>query len=200
VVKNKKIILGVTGSFGSGKSTVAGIFRSFGAKVIDADILAHQCLTKGRDTYRRIVKLFGKGILQEGGAIDRRKLAAIVFANTVALKKLNSIIHPKVIRQIKREIRRAVKGIIVLDVPLLVESGLVSLADKTIVVKMDPAVQLRRLRQKTSLLDNEILMRIKCQSPLRKKMRFADFIIDNSGTIGELKKKVQAIRRRLWKS
>ncbi|MBU1727086.1 MAG: dephospho-CoA kinase [Candidatus Omnitrophica bacterium] len=188
-----RIVLGITGSFGSGKSSVSGIFRSLKAKVIDADQLAHQCLNRGSVSYKKIVRVFGKTILDKDLLIDRKKLARIVFNDRDSLKKLNSIIHPQVVKWIKKDISLAREGIVVLDVPLLVEAGLKDLADKLIVVNIDKRQQIKRIQAKTKMSREDILRRIACQIPLRKKLRLADFVIDNSGTRQETKKQVEEI-------
>jgi len=196
----KKIILGITGSFGSGKTTVARIFKSFGAKIIDADKLAHGCITPRSTAYEKIIRIFGKEILKKDRIIDRRKLAVIVFNNINLLIKLNNIIHPQVIQIIKNKINYAKSKVIVLDAPLLIEAGLVKLVDKLIVVKINRARQIKRIQNKTSLTKTDILKRIKSQVPLREKARLADFVIDNSGSIQETKKQVEQMRRLLWKN
>ena len=196
----KRFVLGVTGSFGSGKTTVAGIFKSFGAQIIDADKLARKSIIPGSQAYKRIIRAFGKDILSKNKAIDRRKLAGAVFNNKKLLKRLNSIIHPGVIRVIKNRIRDSRSKAVVLDVPLLIESGLETLVDKIVVVKISRAKQIKRLRNKTGLSKEDISNRIKSQIQQNVKLRFADFIIDNSGTIGETKKQAERIRRMLWKN
>jgi len=195
-----KLILGVTGSFGSGKTTAAGFFRSFGAEIIDADKLARKSTIPGSQAYRKIIRAFGKDILSKNKAIDRRKLAGIVFNDKKLLKKLNSIIHPGVIRAIISRIRDSRSEIVVLDVPLLIEAGLRRLVDIVIVVKITRAKQIKRLQKKTALSNGEILNRIESQISQNAKLRFANFIIDNNGTIGETKIQVERIRRMLWKN
>jgi dephospho-CoA kinase len=192
----ERLILGITGSFGSGKTTVAKIFRAGGAEVIAADRLAHRCLLPASPAYRRIVEVFGRGILGKGNAVNRAKLAGIVFNHSGLLKKLNRIIHPQVIRAIKKSIRDSRSKTIILDAPLLVESGLMNLVDKLIVVKIDRQQQLSRLKKKTSLSEADILKRINAQLPLASKVRMAHFVIDNSGTVKETRKQVENI----WKS
>ncbi len=203
----KKIVLGLTGSFGSGKTTVAGIFRSYGAEIIDADRIAHSCIAGGTLGCKRICKAFGKGILKKNRTIDRVKLARIVFDNKGLLKKLNKIIHPEVIRIIRKKIKKTLPAgrqekskIIVLDAPLLLEAGLRRMVDKLIVVKIKRAEQLERIQRKFSFSREDILKRIKRQMPLQLKVRLADFVIDNSGTIEETKKQIEEIRRLLWKN
>jgi len=196
----RKLILGVTGSFGSGKTSVAEIFKSFGAEIVDADKLARKSIAPGSQAYKRVVRAFGKNILSKNKAIDRRKLAGVVFNNKKLLKRLNNIIHPGVISVIKNRIRDSRSKVVILDVPLLIESGLEALVDKIVVVKISRAEQIKRLRKKTGLSKGDILNRIKSQIPQNVKSRFADFIIDNSGTIGETKKQAERIRRMLWKN
>ena len=193
----KRIVLGVTGSFGSGKTTVAGIFRSYGAEIIDADRIAHSCIAGGTLGYKRICKAFGKDILKKNRTIDRVKLARIVFDNKGLLKKLNKIIHPEVIRIIRNKIKKSRAKIIVLDVPLLLEAGLRRMVDKLIVVKIKRAEQLERIQRKFSFSREDILKRIKRQMPLQLKVRLADFVIDNSGTINRTKIQVREIWRKL---
>lgn len=186
-----RIIIGLTGSFGSGKTTVAKIFKSLGAKIIDADRIAHNFIKPGTNVYRRIVDTFSKDILGKNKTIDRNKLAKIVFDNKTWLKKLNNIIQPQVIRLIKKETKILPKEFLVLDAPLLIEAGLMKMVDKLIVVKIGRKKQIERLLNKTSLSINDILKRIKTQMPLSEKIRIADFVIDNSGTISQTKKQVK---------
>jgi len=194
------MIVGLTGSFGSGKSTVAKIFRSYGAKVIDADKLAHQCLKVKSPACKKIIRIFGKGIFDSRGNVDRAKLGQIVFRNKILLKKLNWIVHPEVIKAIKNEIKRIKRGLVVLDAPLLLEAKAAKLVDKIAVVKISRKKQVERLKAKLGISEAEILRRIKCQLPLPLKIRLADFVIDNSSTLKETKKQVAEIRRHLWKS
>jgi len=188
-----KMILGVTGSFGSGKTTVAGMFKPYGASVIDADALAHKCLKPASSAYALILRTFGSGVLQRPGVIDRRKLAGLVFGSKTSLKKLNAIIHPLVIAEIRKKINSSRAKLIVLDAPLLVEARANNLADKLIVVTLSRAEQLRRLQKKNKIIKQEILQRISAQIPLAKKVRIADFVIDNSGTKAQTKKQVEDV-------
>jgi len=196
----KNIVLGITGGFGSGKTTVARIFKSFGAKLIDADKIAHRVLNRGGKAYKKIINTFGRDILKKNRQIERQKLAKIVFNNKNLLKRLNGIIHPEVIRIIKNEIKVSRAKVIVLDAPLLLEAGLERMVDKLIVVKITKGRQIKRIKNKTSLSKADILKRIASQIPLRAKMRLADFVIDNSGTVEKTKEQVGQIRRFLWRN
>ncbi len=193
VTVNKKLVLGITGSFGSGKSTVAGMFKNFGAEVLDADKIAHQVISPGRAAYKKIVSLFGNGILKKNSEIRRDKLAKRVFGEKNLLKRLGRIIHPQVIRIMRERIKKSPKKIIVLDVPLLIEAHLDDLTDKIIVVTAAQERQLVRLKQKTHLSRLDILKRIRAQMPILDKVRMADFVIDNNGTIGQTKQQVEVI-------
>ena len=199
--RNKnRVILGITGAFGSGKSTVANMFRSCGAELIDADKIAHRVIRPGSEIYKKIIDAFSRSILKKNKTIDRKKIAKLVFKDKKLLKKLNQIVHPEVIEIIKNQICASTKGIVVLDAPLLIEAGLGGIVDKLIVVSIHKKKQIERALKKTSLSEADILKRIKAQIPLKDKVRLADFVIDNSGTIGKTREQVVSIRRLVWKS
>jgi len=195
-----KVIIGLTGTFGSGKTTVARMLRSHGALIIDADGIVHHLLRSDKTIYGKIGKVFGDTILKKDKTIDRRKLASLVFADTKVLRTLNAIVHPKVKAIIRRKIREAERPIIVIDAPLLIEAGLTRLVDKVIVVTIDPHKQMERLLNKTAFSKSQITRRTKAQMPQEAKRRFADFVIDNSKTINETKRQVEEIRRQLWRN
>ncbi|MCM8771058.1 MAG: dephospho-CoA kinase [Candidatus Omnitrophica bacterium] len=174
--------IGLTGSWGTGKTTVAGMFKRLGAKVIDADKIAHRLIQPHTLIYQKLISVFGKKILKKNcTAIDRKKLARIVFSKKTFLTKLNKIIHPEVIRTIKERIKKDKSKIIILDAPLLIETGLDEIVDKLIVVKTSRDKQINRLKEKTGLSKKEISKRISYQLPLSYKIKKADFVIDNNG-------------------
>ena len=195
------MVIGITGSFGTGKSFVASVFRSLGAKVVDADRMAHEVIRKGTPEYRRIVKGFGKNILTGRGEIDREKLGEVVFSDVALLRKLTGIVHPEVIRKIRRSVEAAgKKDIVVIDAPLLIEANLSKLIDKLVVVKCSKRRQIERCQEKFCLQKKEILRRIRNQMPLSKKLKMADIVIDNSLTKAHTKKQVRKVwREELWK-
>jgi dephospho-CoA kinase len=198
--RREKIVLGLTGGFGTGKTTVAGLLRAAGAKVIDADKIARRLLDSCPAVSKKIIREFGSQIVKKGHTIDRAKLAEIVFNDTAARGTLNAIVHPEVVREIKKEITQSPKRCIVVDLPLLFEAKLEYLVDKIIVVKASNAQQLERLLERTTLSKTEIIKRIHAQMPLSYKVRKADFVIDNSGTIEKTKEQVGQLRRMLWKN
>ena len=196
----QKIILGLTGSFGSGKTSVAKILQSYGAQILDADKIAHGCIKPGTAAYKIIARIFGRDILGKDRKIIRKKLGVRAFADKKLLLKLNRIVHPLVIGVIKKAIKNSPKKVMVIDAPLLIEAGLHRIADKLIVVKISRSRQLKRIKQRTGLAEGQILKMIKAQIPLPCKVRLADFVIDNSGTRKQTRKQVEKIRRLLWKS
>lgn len=190
-------VIGVTGSFGMGKTTVAGFFKDLGAVVLDADEIAHKALLPKSAACKKILKIFGNAILNKHKEIDRESLGKLVFKDESLLRKLCRIIHPVVIKDIKIQIKRIKEktsdAVVVLDVPLLIEADLINLVDKLIVVKTNKKIQISRCRKKTGLDEKEILARIKAQMPLREKIRFSDFIIDNNRTKSQTKREVKKI-------
>ncbi|MFC1805036.1 dephospho-CoA kinase [Candidatus Omnitrophota bacterium] len=193
--ENKKIIIGLTGGLGSGKTTCAKVLRSLGAEVIDADRIAHEVTARGKSAYKRIVKAFGKTVLKKNRELNRAKLADLVFSRKNMLLKLNSVVHPEVIRRIEQRISVSRSAVLVLDAPLLIEAGLKRSVDHLVVVKAERRIQIRRLKRK--LTRTEILNRIKAQMPLKSKVRMADFVIDNSGSLAKTKEQIRKIWRQI---
>ena len=198
--KKNKFVLGVTGNIGCGKSTVARLFKTKDCLLIDADKLARESIICGSEAYKKIKNYFGKEILKKNKSIDRKKLAEIVFTNKLALARLNNIVHPEIIKEIKRRIKDSKKRFVILDAALIVEAGLKRIVDKLVVVRAKREQQILRSQKRLGLSKEEVNKRIKSQISQNAKSGFADFIIDNSGTINETRKQVVEIRRMLWKS
>ena len=198
--RKTKFVLGITGCIGCGKSMVAGMFKTKDCLLIDADCLGHDLISIGTGVYRKIIKLFGQGILKPDYSIDREKLAKIVFANKASLAKLNRIMHPELISKIKRFMRNSDKRIIILDAALIIEAGLIGLVDKLVVVTAKKQQQILRSQKSLGLSKKQVILRMKSQISQKVKSRFADFIIDNSSQISKTQKQVSKIRRQLWKS
>ncbi len=194
-------IIGLTGSFGAGKSTVAAIFRSFGARIIDADRIAHSVISKGSSRYDSIVRIFGSGILNKTGDIDRKKLGRIAFGNKTLTARLNGIIHPEVIRIIRSKLSKSKRSeVIVIDAPLLVEAGLHKVADKIVVVHTPQKVQIERCVAKFGIDKEDVLTRIGHQVPIKKKIALADFVIDNGSTRSLTRRQARKVWREIiWK-
>ncbi|MGP3559533.1 dephospho-CoA kinase [Geobacillus sp. BK01] len=190
------VTIGLTGGIASGKSTVSAMMRELGLPVIDADEAARAVVEPGEEAYRQIVAAFGPDMLQDDGSINRAKLGAIVFNDEQARKTLNAIVHPAVRRKMLAEkeahIRSGAKTI-VLDIPLLFESGLTAWVDKVLVVYVDDDVQLRRLMARNGFTKEEALARIRAQWPMAEKVKRADAVIDNNGTIEETRRQLLSI-------
>ena len=145
------LIVGLTGGIVGGKSTVASMFRDLGAKIIDADKLGHSVILPNKPAWKKIVKIFGKDIIQNDLTIDRKKLGKIVFANQSLLKKLNEITHPEITKMIKKEIDLAKnkthnqEKVLIIDAALIYESKIDRFMDKIIVVYIDKDEQIKRL-------------------------------------------------------
>jgi dephospho-CoA kinase len=193
-------VIGLTGSLATGKSTVAGMFAKLGAKVLDADQIAHRQLRPGTPCYCAIIKRFGQEVLK-GGRINRQAVAERVFKNRKLLSALNRIVHPSVRREIIKSIahfkKTNPKAKVVLEIPLLFESGWDALTDTTIVVCSGQKKQIARARKSLGLTEAEAKRRIKAQMPLQKKIRKADMIIDNNGTFNQTQKQVKNLWQKL---
>ncbi|MFD2761813.1 dephospho-CoA kinase [Lentibacillus juripiscarius] len=179
------LVLGLTGSIASGKSTVSLMFDDFNIPVIDADKISREVVMPGEKAYEQIVDVFGEGILREDCSIDRKKLGAIVFDNEEKRGTLNSIVHPAVRKKmIARRDAYVTSGTksVVLDIPLLFESKLTHLVDKTIVVYVDEEVQLERLMERDGYTEKEARQRMNAQIPVKEKAALADAVIDNNGS------------------
>jgi len=192
------VILGITGGLATGKTTVAGLFRQFGAKVLDADDIAHDLLQPGRPAFKAVVRHFGGHILH-AGRIDRQQLSQRVFRDAQERRVLEGLLHPRVLKYIRRELAligmRADVPAAVLDVPLLFEAGWQAWVDVTVVVKTNRRVQLARLKRKRHMSAQDARYRIQAQMPLRRKIAMADFVIDNNGSLNETRKQVLHIWR-----
>ena len=191
------MIIGVTGSFGSGKTTVARMLARLGAYVIDADEIYHALMRPSNKVYKKILRHFNNAILKKDRTIDRKKLAGLVFENRSKLNMLNRLVHPEVIKKINAIIRtRKKKGVIIVDAALLVESNFYKEMDRLVVVRTNKGIQVQRMVRARGMARKEILQRITAQAPLKKKLALADFIIDNSGSRNETKAQVEKI----WKT
>ncbi len=193
-------IVGLTGGIGTGKSFAASIFKKLGAKVIDADKLGHKALTKGSSAYKRVVAAFGKKVLKPDLSIDRKALAGVVFSDRKKLEKLNRIVHPGIIREISKRIGKAAKGeILIVDAPLICEANITGLMNVLIVVKASRKNQLERCDDKPGVRKKDVRKRIAHQMPLNKKIRMADYVVDNNGTKEDTRRQIREIWKKLKK-
>jgi dephospho-CoA kinase len=195
------ITAGLTGGIATGKSTVSGFLEKMGAVIIDADRIARQAVQKGTAAWQRILAHFGPAVLTDAGEINRPYLAEIVFARPREKQVLESIVHPFVFEQIRKETRSIAQinpeTVIVQDVPLLIESGMYQKQSLIILVYAPESVQLERLIRRNGFSPEEALARIRAQMPIEDKRRFAHMVIDNSKTISDTEAQTEALYRLL---
>lgn len=194
-------IIGLTGNIATGKSTVGRMLSDLGASYIDADVIAHEVMATNGAAFPGVVAAFGPGILDSIGAIDRRRLGAIVFADAALLRQLEEIVHPAVSARISEAISAAGGDVVVLDAIKLLESGLGGLCDAVWVVTCPLQQQLDRLARTRGMSRQEALLRINAQPPQEEKARRADVLIDNGGSLARTRRQVKAawagVRRRI---
>jgi dephospho-CoA kinase len=189
------MILGITGVFGSGKTTIARMFSRYGYRHINADEIGHRLLND-KKIKNRIIKEFGSSILTKS-RIDRRKLKDVVFYDHKKLAGLNRIIHPAIIEQIKSQIKKSKNKKIIVEGALLIEAGCTGLIDKLIVAKTKRKEQMARALKKKKYTREEIENIIRSQLSQKEKLKYADIVIDNSKNIVETEKQAKKIMRLL---
>ncbi|MCH6269239.1 dephospho-CoA kinase [Neobacillus citreus] len=187
------LVIGLTGGIASGKSTVSNMLKEMNITVVDADVEARLAVDKGEPAYQKIIAEFGQDILLENGEIDRQKLGAIIFYQEEKRQLLNQIVHPEVRKRMMEKIQKASENqeeVIILDIPLLFESKLTFMVEKTILVYVDRETQLKRLMQRNQLSEADAQARVNSQMPLAEKVKLANAVIDNNGSIEETKKQL----------
>jgi dephospho-CoA kinase len=189
-------LIGLTGGAGSGKSTVAAMFRELGAAIVDADEASHAVYERGTPGFREVVETFGNEYVREDGQIDRAKLGDLVFKNPEARKKLNAIVHPRVREWMAERTAEAVEGgaeVVIQDVPLLFENGLQGLFSSTVLVYADAATQLSRLTGERGFSAERARSMLASQMPIDNKRSLADYVIDNGGTRDKTRSQVDKV-------
>ncbi len=191
------LLVGLTGGIATGKSTVNAMLASPSVRVVDADVLAREVVEPGTPAYKQIVVEFGREVLQPDGRLDRARVAEIVFPDSAKRKRLEAITHPAIrarFEKIMADLERAgFDGILIWDASLLVEGGGNKNMDRVVVVTMDPATQLRRLTERDGGSEEAARARTASQMPLAIKARYADYVIDNSGTREQTEARVREV-------
>ena len=193
-------LVGLTGGIASGKSTVAEILKRQGAAIINADVLAREVVEPGHQAWTEIVNTFGIAVLQPDRTLDRQKLRAIIFDDAAARKKIESIIHPQVRALAEQRIREhaaAGYAVIVYEVPLLFEGNLQEWLRPVILVACDVDTQRNRLQSRDKLSAAQAQKHIDAQMSLEAKRRLADYVIENNGSLEDLKRQVQAVLEKI---
>ena len=189
-------VIGITGGIASGKSTASNMIREMGFTLIDADYASRVVVEPGQKAYGEIVDRFGESILREDGALDREKLGAIIFTDAEKRKQLNEIVHPAVrayMNEKKEEAFKRGEKTVFLDIPLLFESKLTHMVDKTVLIYVDDEVQLQRLMARNNLSEQQAKARINSQMPLSEKKALADEVINNNSDIGHTREQLISV-------
>jgi len=186
--------VGLTGSIAVGKSYVVSVLAELGCVTFDADKVAHSVMEPGRPAYHDIVSEFGKGVLAADNSIDRQKLGAIVFSDEARRKRLNEIVHPRVIEEQNRLLADAEakhpEGIAIIDAALMIESGGYKRFDKLIVVHCDRETQIERLMRRNHITKEDAERRVAAQMSSEEKLKYADYEIDTTGTFDQTRQRV----------
>ena len=194
-MKQNKMIIGITGSIGTGKSTVSNYLISKGYSVVDADKISKGAYNIGSFGYKAILEVFGLEILNSNGEVDRKKIKKIVFDNSNMLQRLNMAIHPIIINEIEKEIEILLESqnVVFLDAPLLIETELHKKVDKIIVVACDKNEQINRIIKRDKITADMAISIINSQMSIDEKLKFADYIVYNNSTIENLYSQVDEI-------
>jgi dephospho-CoA kinase len=191
--------VGLTGGIATGKTTVSGIFENAGAKVVDADQIAREVVAPGRPAWWAIKDLFGTGVLAPNGSLDREALAEVVFNDPDLRRQLETIVHPHVRDGISKKVSQLAlatpAAVVVLDIPLLLETDMTQGLAEVIVVYASPQIQLQRLMRRDGLSRQQAQLRINAQMPIDEKRRRATIVIDNSGNIENTRNQTLALYR-----
>ena len=197
------LIVGLTGGVASGKTAVSRVLREEGAYIIDADQIARELVQPHKPAWNELVRAFGKEILQEDGSIHRRKLADKVFTDPEQRKVLNQILHPRIKEEMDRRTKeigqKDPEAIVVIDAPLLVELGVYRKVDQLIVITSTQMQQMERLKERDGRSPEEALRLFSSQMPVEEKVKLADFVIRNEGSLEETKKKAKEVFKELRK-
>ncbi len=192
----RRLVVGLTGGSGTGKSSVAQFFRKFGAEVLDADKIAHDALKKGSPVFDPVAELFGDAREKNGKKLNREKIAEHVFTDPQKRKQLEALIHPYVYQKLKDKIDASDRDIILVEVPLLFEAGFETLCDKVVAVQCNFSVKEKRLKRK-HFTTEEIRAREKAQMSETLKVRKADFVLDNSNSIYQTRRDAELLWNKL---
>ncbi|MFB5267398.1 dephospho-CoA kinase [Paenibacillus enshidis] len=194
------MIIGLTGGIATGKSTVSALLAAKGALLVDADAIAREVMLPGHPVLEAVVRHFGQEVLNQDGTLHRKKLGAIVFANPTERQALNDITHPAIRQEILRRMNayetEFPDKLIVVDIPLLYESGLDKLFHKVLVVYVPREVQLKRLMERDGLTEEQASQRLDAQMPIEEKKRLADIVVDNSRDMASTERQLDELCER----
>jgi dephospho-CoA kinase len=190
------MIIGLTGSIASGKSTISAMLKEKGYPIIDADLVARLVVEPGTSNLREIERTFGNAVMNEDGTLNRDALGKLIFDDPAKRKQLNDLMHPAIRSEMLRqrdELFESGQKTLIMDIPLLFESRLQHFVDKILVVSVTEEMQLQRLMSRNSLSKEEATSRIQSQLPISEKEKGADAVIYNNGTIEQSKEQLERI-------
>jgi len=190
------LVIGLTGTIGSGKSTIASFMQEMGAYVVDADKIGHEVYLPHSFGWQKVIQTFGESILSSDNKVDRQKLSEIVFNDTASLARLNDIVRPLILKSIQNtleELRRKHVRIVVLEAALILEAGWESLADEIWVVTAPENVICERLSTYRNLSTSQAQQRIKAHLPMAQQIKRATCVIDSNFPLAQLKTKVASL-------
>jgi dephospho-CoA kinase len=191
------LVVGLTGGIGSGKSAAADAFGALGATIVDTDAIAHELTAPGGAAIAEIARQFGKAFVDASGAMDRKRMRALVFNDAEEKQRLEALLHPMIRAESERRVAAATGPYVVLVVPLLVESaGYRQRVGRVLVVDCPEALQLARVRQRSGLAEAEVRRIIAAQIQRERRLAAADDIIDNSGSIAALQQQVRQLHEK----
>lgn len=190
------MIIGLTGSIATGKSTVAKMLKELHLPIVDADVVAREVVEPGTETLQKIAEAFGQDVIREDGTMDREKVGSIIFHQPEKRQILNSIIHPAIREEMLRQRDAYIENgslHVVMDIPLLFESKLQHFVEKVLVVAVSEETQLVRLMERNGFSEEEARARIATQLPIQVKIEGADAVIYNDGSLGNSKNQLEVI-------
>ncbi len=189
-MKKRPLLVGLTGNIATGKSLVGQMLARLGARVIDADRVAHEVMRAGGPAFDAVLEAFGPVVLTVDGTIDRAKLGDIVFRDAGALERLEAAVHPAVIAEVDRRIDRAAEPVVVVEAIKLIEAGMHRHLDALWVVTAPRHLQIARLMAARGMTEEEAILRVDAQPPQEEKAALADWVLVNDGTLDQLRQKV----------
>ena len=191
------ILAGLTGGIGTGKSTVSAIFQKAGALIVDADQISHDVVQQGKPAWKSIVDGFGEDILLAGGEIDRIALGRIIFNDMTQKLRLDKMVHPHVFREMTNKINEIAlsdpDSVVILDVPLLIETNMHQNVPDTILVYAPEDVQISRLMKRDGISEVDALAKIRSQLSIEEKKKLIKIVIDNSGSVADTRTRTLAV-------
>jgi dephospho-CoA kinase len=196
------LTIALTGGIGSGKSEATKIFSSLGVPIVDLDIIAHQLTAEKQPLVIEIAEIFGQEYISASGALDRTKMRQLVFANDHARKQLNEILHPAIYKEAIKQLQQySNQPYAVLAIPLLEEDSIYATSiDRILVIDCKPEKQIERVKQRSQLTEPEIKQIIEAQTPRQTRIKMADDLIENNGSIADLRHKIENLHQKYIKT